>query len=50
MIKDLLTQIKKFITEELSTKDLSAIITEDRHKQKVFKFEYKLPSSMMAWL
>jgi hypothetical protein len=40
----------RFITEELFTKDLNMIITEERQKQEIIKITLKMPSSKMEWV
>ncbi len=49
MIKDLLTQIIQLIAEELFTKGLETITTEEKHEQAIVKFTLKMSSANVAW-
>jgi hypothetical protein len=42
------TNLNKFITEELFTKDLNTIFAEERRKQVVIKFKLKMANSIMG--
>jgi hypothetical protein len=42
------TNLNKFITEELFTKDLNTITGKERCKQEVINFTLEMPSSMTA--
>ncbi len=50
LVKDLLTQINWFITEELFTKGLNTLLIEERHKQDIIKFTLKCKPQNLAWV
>jgi hypothetical protein len=49
LLKDLLTQIKPLIAEELFTKGLKTITTEEKHEQAIIKFTIKMSSAKVSW-
>jgi hypothetical protein len=49
MIKGLLTNLHKFITELLLIKKLKTIIIEEQHQQEIIKFTLKRPSTDVPW-